>query len=149
MILIMRDGHARAQGDAPRDCSKRAEYVCADTYTARGRCQWDRPRRPENLLTIINARRPGRAGGGASGAGRWADGQTTNRQGELNGDKLQARHAPERGDWSGLGAWHCHNLSDRRDLEHLGRRGGRRVETRRHGWAWVNDWFARFPVAEV
>lgn len=31
----------------------------------------------------------------------------------------------------GLGAWHCHNLSDRRDLEHLGRRGGRRVEARR------------------
>lgn len=34
----------------------------------------------------------------------------------------------------GWGAWHCHNLSDRRDLEHLGRRGGRRVETRRRGW---------------
>lgn len=40
--------------------------------------------------------------------------------------------------WAGGRAWHCHNLSDRRDLEHLGRRRGRRVETRRRAWARAN-----------
>lgn len=46
--------------------------------------------------------------------------------------EARAHDAPQEGAAGlGLGAWHCHNLSDRRDLEHLGRRGGRRVEARR------------------
>lgn len=61
--------------------------MCGHKHS-RGRCQWDRPCRPDNLLTIIIniiiLRRPGRAGGGALGAGRWADEQSSRRPSMLS-----------------------------------------------------------------
>lgn len=108
-----------------------------------GGCWRDRPRRPDDLLTFsifIIIRRPGpwRGGnGGASGAGTWADEHSTSaaaRRASLMAINYTPGTSARGAAGLGLGAWHCHNLSDRRDLEHLGRRGGRRVETRRPGW---------------
>lgn len=132
----------RGRRDAPQECSKKAEYVCADTNTVEGGVNGTGR---VDLITCLPSSSTSSSSGGRAvqAEAHWgrADGQTsrraveqTTKHVELNGDKLQARHVPERGGRGGLGAWHCHNLSDRRDLEHLGRRGGRRVETRRHGW---------------
>lgn len=76
--------------------------MCGGHIHSHMRCQWDRPRRPDdNLLTIITTRP------GASGAGTWADEHSRCAcctQGELNGDKLHARHVPQEGRPGWVGA---------------------------------------------
>lgn len=120
-------------------------------YVCEGRC------RPDNSLSII--RRPGRRAGERTGGGQI--GQAMCAAAAAAAAAYSKKDNPRRASLMainyqpgaarlGWGAWHCHNLSDRRDLEHLGRRGGRRVETRRRGWPGpTTDWFARFPAAEV